>query len=499
MLNYNPTLKLLGITLDEQLSFDTHIQNVMKKASSSLKIIREVKGISRVSTCKLLRLYVTVVRPIMDYGSLIWQGGKQVNRLSSIQRKALCLCLGLQGTAGTETVEVAAGIPPLDLYFRQTSIREIAKIQAKSIRQPIRILLNNMTEDNNTQDISRPAVSPIRLALTYAKEMEKETGINTQLMGEEPEYEPGSIGMSASAPQYWSRLSSSKSCTSDQQEQGRELILDMMMEAPEGTSFAFTDGSCLTNPGPCGVGAVIYQENHRPVCLKRPVCRRGSILLRELVAILITLEYMVQHITTIQCSLLKIFSDSQSTVGILTLNWKDISYRSITRDIKNVISTLYEAGTTVDTNWAPGHCSIVGNEEADRLAKEAAHEASTFKEGSGSTSMADVKLASNTHVMSLWQHRWSIAEVGREFFKYSPYISTQRHFDQLTKQSYSRILQLQTGYNVLNQYRSKLGQTESSLYQCGQVEDTEHYLLQCPLQEEPHNILARNLGQKLGF
>ena len=85
------------------------------------------------------------------------------------QRKALCFCLGLPGTAGTETVEVAAGIPPLDSYFRQTSIREIAKIQAKSVRQPIKILLNNMTEDNNTQDISRPAISPLRLALTYAK------------------------------------------------------------------------------------------------------------------------------------------------------------------------------------------------------------------------------------------------------------------------------------------------------------------------------------------
>ena len=111
-------------------SFDTHIQNVTKKAGSSLKIIREVKGIGKVSTCKLLRLYTTVVRPIMEYGSVIWQGSKQVNKLSTIQQKALCLCLGLPGTAGTETVEVAAGIPPLDLYFRQASIREIAKIQA---------------------------------------------------------------------------------------------------------------------------------------------------------------------------------------------------------------------------------------------------------------------------------------------------------------------------------------------------------------------------------
>ena len=92
-----------------------------------------------------------------------------------------------------------------------------------------------------------------------------------------PAYEEGSSRMSDSVQQNLSRLGSSKSCISDQQEQGKELIPDMMMEAPEGTTFAFTDGSCLTNPGPCGAGAVIYQEHHHPVCLKRSVCRRGTI------------------------------------------------------------------------------------------------------------------------------------------------------------------------------------------------------------------------------
>ena len=200
----------------------------------------------------------------------------------------------------------------------------------------------------------------------------------------------------------------------------------MMTEAPEGTTFAFTDGSCLTNPGPCGAGTVIYQDHHQPVYLKTPVRRRGSILLGELAAILITLEYMVQHITSMRCKLLKIFSDSQSTVGIL---------RSITKDIRNAISILQDTGATVDINWAPGHSSIAANEEADRLAKEAAQKASTFKEGSSSTSMADVRQASHTHIMTLWQRRCTIAEVGREYYRYVPSITTKKYLDKPTRQS----------------------------------------------------------------
>ena len=81
------------------------------------------------------------------------------------------------------------------------------------------------------------------------------------------------------------------------------------------------------------------------------------------------LEYVLQNLATISCCLVKEFSNSQSAVGILSLNWKDIRYRDVTWDIKKAIALLEQADIQVEISQAPGHSSIVRNEEADQLAK----------------------------------------------------------------------------------------------------------------------------------
>ena len=136
--------------------------------------------------------------PPVNYSACMspWQSSKYTNRLSIIQRKAVCLGLGLPGTAGTEAVEVAAGIQPLDLHFRQACIRELAKIQAKSIRQRIRVLLNNMTETDHPGNIT-----PRHLAYQTDSNICQRYG-ERDTYGRRTQIYEGSIGMSASAPQY---------------------------------------------------------------------------------------------------------------------------------------------------------------------------------------------------------------------------------------------------------------------------------------------------------
>lgn len=67
-------------------------------------------------------------------------------------------------------------------------------------------------------------------------------------------------------------------------------------------------------------GAVLYTDESHPVQLKRPVVRRSSILLGELVAILLVTEYVIEDFDSISSTTVKIFSDSQSAVGIFSLN-----------------------------------------------------------------------------------------------------------------------------------------------------------------------------------
>ena len=62
-----PSRKILGVTMDEKLTFASHINQVERKSSTGLKTIREIKGLARISRSSLLQIYNSLVRSIMEY------------------------------------------------------------------------------------------------------------------------------------------------------------------------------------------------------------------------------------------------------------------------------------------------------------------------------------------------------------------------------------------------------------------------------------------------
>ena len=162
-----------------------------KKASRPLKIIREVKGTARISTNKLLRLYSTLVRTIMEYGSTIWKCSKSTALLDRVQRKALSLCLRLPSTSILEAMEVAAGIHPLEFRFAGTAVRGIAKIQSKSMDKPIKQTLSNCLQSPT----GGRRITPMALARSQAREMKALTGVYIGIIEKEMDCEAGSLAL----------------------------------------------------------------------------------------------------------------------------------------------------------------------------------------------------------------------------------------------------------------------------------------------------------------
>ena len=235
--------------------------------------------------------------------------------MEEVQRKAPSLCLDTYATSGREALEVELGVKPLSIRRQELSIREGAKIISKSDQ----ILIKKCWLDWKENITNERFLSPFGKMQLQLGDLSSETGITT--FNIEPEFSfEESLQPSKRRLEYWDRLGSSKSRTEEQQIESRTIIQGLLDNCSQTSIIAFTDGSCQPNPGPCGAGSCIftpYQDN--PICLKRPVSSHSSILLGELVAILLTIDYVSEEINNTDFSDLHIFSDSQSAIGIL--NW----------------------------------------------------------------------------------------------------------------------------------------------------------------------------------
>ena len=87
------TYKYLGIDLDENLSWDSHIDNIVKKVSTGLGAIRRVRNLVPRET--LIMIYKALIQPYFDYCSSVWGSIRvcQSERLQKLQNRAARLII----------------------------------------------------------------------------------------------------------------------------------------------------------------------------------------------------------------------------------------------------------------------------------------------------------------------------------------------------------------------------------------------------------------------
>jgi hypothetical protein len=167
------SLRVLGVWIDQKLTYRPHIQKAAAKAKAHLDTLSRIGQSTWGLTLRQARLlYTAVVRPILSYGAAIWANpdpqGKPRNLLKpllQVQREALRRAAGAYKATSTQVLEKEVSIAPLNLYLQGLRLRHRVRTD-KNI--PLRAFLaqcrreargdiaragsNSAQEDRITQD-----------------------------------------------------------------------------------------------------------------------------------------------------------------------------------------------------------------------------------------------------------------------------------------------------------------------------------------------------------
>lgn len=436
-------IKYLGILIDERLSWTPHIHWIQKKGKKILNILRSLVGTTWGMGSEAIKtIYNVAVVPAITYGAEIWGAAAIKNRnrqiLNSIQRPALISMTKAYRTSPTNGLQVIGRTMPIVLKIKQIYLTSHIK-QGKEVTD---------------LDVSEDSKDNIKILTKLINDHGLERHYNKPL---HPAFHLD-ILFNTAPPKF--------------------NTLDL---------YIFTDGS-RSEKG-TGSGVVFYDGNFKTLFQGYyKLADYSSVVQAELFAIF-------QGVKEITNKIMKysnyrnyyICSDSRTALNLLANNKK---HNSLARNIHDYIYNNNQ-GSKFKFIWVKGHSDLKGNDQADKLAKQATKLGLNVSYSKVPESYLKNKI--NSILISEWQREWEIDDKGRHVFKFIPSISKflqNKHF-KITHQ----LTQLLTGHGGLNAYLRRFNIQTNENCDCGQnvPQTVDHLLFWCPHLDNDRTPLERRV------
>ena len=377
--------KFLGVFFDRKLSFIPHIRYLKAKclrASNLLKVLSHTSwGADRFF---LLHLYRSLVRSKLDYGSIVYGSARKsyLQILDTVHHQGLRLALGAFRTSPVTSLYVEADEPSLTLRREKLSLQYATRLAANPSNPAFKVTFS--PQFSEIYERKPTAIRPFGLRVLPLLDSTNinPTNIEKHFVTEIPSW-------CMKKPDILFDLHTSKKSFSDSliMKQNFHILQSGYTEY----QHIYTDGSKDGEK----VGCAFLYGNHFS-SLRIP--DGSSVFTAEAKAIDLALDFIDS------CFLhdkFLIFSDSLSVLKALNHT------SSKNSQIQKLLEKHHKIANTKEILfcWLPSHVGIIGNEIADRKAKDSLHlNMSTFE-----IPFNSFKPLINKYILSEWQKSWDTA------------------------------------------------------------------------------------------
>jgi ribonuclease HI len=470
--------KYLGVILDKQLTFNSHIKERTTKAKRAWGQINRLIGKTWGLKPAMARwAYVTMIRPIITYGAVAWvtalKTEENKSRLQKVQSAACRAALAAYPYTPTAALEMLLDLKPLPLQVEEIAVMTSVRLKSTG-HWPRQGPLNDVKKKSHVSIC------------------------NSLVKGLTELHLPWDQGKIVHLPKMNFRTLI----------EDRVSAADLAAVTKDGKIRCFTDGS-KTQDGETGAGAIIVDGDDRAQ-ERIPLGKWSTVFQAEVAAIEMTVQSL--RISGKQNREIIFLVDNQAAIMALGSN-KTCS--RLVASCRWALTHLAEHNK-VSIAWVPGHSDIEGNEAADAMAKEGTKVALEYARPLLPLPMATVKAAVRRNFDRKHEKAWWAEDRFRETKEaigWAPAWLKQRLL-KLNRKGARWITQMITGHCSLAVHRHRAAKVaDDTCPKClMEAETPDHHVGKCIYFEKERRetlgvpstslravLEARNIGSLMDF
>ena len=127
-IQFTSATKVLGVCIDNKLSFEDHSCKMAKKMCNRWRMItRLTSRTNGLNHQVIVKLITTTFLPILLYGGIVWMTTKNFRSINGIWYEMLKRSIGAINNVNQSIAEVITGLPPLSIWNKMNSIKHYLK------------------------------------------------------------------------------------------------------------------------------------------------------------------------------------------------------------------------------------------------------------------------------------------------------------------------------------------------------------------------------------